>query len=206
MGITAIKPLSIILTGDENWHDWIELVQTTADTANIWHYINPANANAKVLLEALKEPKYTDVHKAIDADTPVTFSDLTANEAQEYQHLQKDYKEIDKALRDMRAIIQASVHQNLFTHTKNCPKARDMLLNLKAEYCANPIIRERQLLAQYHKYKSISPNESIDKWLQNWKEAYIKCKEINASEVDNDKPLFDLIEALKSRMPGFYNV
>jgi hypothetical protein len=39
MGITAIKPLSIILTGDENWHDWIELVQTTADTVTALDFL-----------------------------------------------------------------------------------------------------------------------------------------------------------------------
>jgi hypothetical protein len=41
-----------------------------------------------------------------------------------------------------------------------------MLLKLKAEYCTNPIVRERQLLAQYNKLKTISPTEAIEGWLQ----------------------------------------
>src|ERR1700710_1730265 len=178
MGLTAIKPLSITLKGDENWHDCIELIQTTANTAKIWNYIDPANENAPVLLEALKEPTYATVHPATEAKPVVAFSDLTANEAQEFNLIRKDFREKEQALLDMRALIQASVEPALFTHTRNCPTARDMLLKLKAEYCANPIVRERQLLAQYTKLP----------------------------DVEGDRPLFDVIQALKPRMPGFYNV
>jgi hypothetical protein len=143
MGLTAIKPLSIILKGDENWYDWIELIQTTANTAKIWDYIDLTNENAAALYEALKEPTYVTVHLATTAKPVVTFSDLISNEAQEFNLIRKDFREKEQALLDMRALIQASVELALFMHTCNCLKARDMLLKLKAEYCANPIVRER---------------------------------------------------------------
>jgi hypothetical protein len=80
-----------------------------------------------------------------------------------------------------------------------------MLQNLKSQYCANAIVRERQLLAEYHKAKVLTTSESIDKWLQRWEAAYFKCKEIKASEVDRSKPFFDFIQAIQERVPGFHS-
>jgi hypothetical protein len=79
-----------------------------------------------------------------------------------------------------------------------------MLLNLRAEFEANREVRERQLLAKYHKAKKLSSTESLDNWIRNWETAYIRCKEINSSEVDGAKPLFDFIHAVQDRVPGFH--
>jgi hypothetical protein len=205
MGLTAIKPLAITLKGEENWYDWIELVHTTSNTARIWDYINPANEKAPQLLEALKEPIYTDVHPATQGQT-VTFADLSINEAQEFNLIRKDFREKEQALLDIRALIQASVEPALFTYTRNCPTAREMLLNLKAEFCASIAVRERQLQTLYNKLKTIQPNESIENWAKKWEDIYAKCKELNLPDIQGVRPLFDITNAIKSRMPGFYHV
>src|ERR1700709_324320 len=206
MGLTAIKPLAITLQGEENWYDWIELVHTTANTARIWDYINPANEAAPQLMQALKEPVYANVHPPTETTPTVVFSDLTTNEAQEFSQLRKDFREKEQALLDMRALIQASVELTLFTYTRNCSTARDMLLNLKAEFCVSPAVRERQLQAQYSKLRAISSNEAIENWAKKWEDIYAKCKELKLPETQGVRPLFDIVAAIKTRMPGFYNV
>lgn len=204
MASTSITPLTVILTGDENWHVWIALLKTRAIEAKVWEYINPSNEAGALLFTQLKEPTFEDVHSNRPEGRAITVSDLTTNEFTYFQSLQSKYERKESALARMSSLIQASIEKNLVTYTLNCPTARDMLLKLKAQYCANATVRERQLLAEYHKYKTISSSESIHKWIQNWEIAYTKCKEIDASEVDGSKPLFDFISAVQEHYPGFH--
>jgi hypothetical protein len=44
----STNQLSVILTGDENWHLSIELVKTKALETNIWQYINPTDLEPAV--------------------------------------------------------------------------------------------------------------------------------------------------------------
>jgi hypothetical protein len=206
MGLTAIKPLAITLKGEENWYDWIELIHTTSNTAKIWDYINPTNEAAPQLLQTLREPIYAHVHPPATEEATIAFSDLSVNEAQEFNLLRKDFREKEQALLDIRALIQASVEPALFTYTRNCATARDMLINLKSEFCASPAVRERQLQNQYNRLRTISPNESIENWTKKWEDIYAKCKELNLPDIQGTRPLFDIANAIKTRMPGFYNV
>ena len=204
MASSSITPLTVILTGDENWHVWIALLKTRAIEAKVWVYINPNNEEGSLLFTQLREPTLADVHQPQPAGSAITVSDLSTNEFTYFQSLQSKYEKKESALARMSSLIQASIEKNLVTYTLNCATARDMLLNLKAQFCANATVRERQLLAEYHKYKTISSTESIPKWIQNWEIAYTKCKEINASEVDGSKPLFDFISAIQEQLPGFH--
>lgn len=214
MGITSIKPLAVILTKDSDWYRWIALLETSAHTGKVWPYINPSNPEGVALLDSHKEPQYEDVHESATtapvsttttARTVVKFSDLTSEEAHEFQRLCTRYEARDQSLRDIGAVIQASIHENLFSHTMNCNSAREMLINLKAQVCASDAVRERQLIAEYNQLKTISPTESIETWIVNFQAIYNKCMEIKAPDVQGNRPQFDMIRALKSRMSGFYN-
>ena len=209
---STTTPLTVTLTGDSTWHIWVELLKTRALESDIWQYINPNTLDRDLpsLIQPI-EPTFQDVHLVPEGQS-VTVSDLTTIEYTHYQTLKFDYREDIKLYREkeramarMRSLIQASIDKSLITHTINCSSARDMLLNLKAQYCANAAVRERQLLAEYYKAKVLSTSELIENWLQNWEATYFKCKEINASEVDGSKPFFDFIHAVQERVPGFHS-
>jgi hypothetical protein len=209
----STNQLSVILTGDENWHLWIELVKTKALETNIWQYINPTDLEGAILTHIRPiEPTFETVHlRPQGSQVPIVLADLSPIEYAHYQELKHDYRDSlkdyikkEEALAKMRTLIQNSIQSELITHTLNCPLARDMLLNLRAEFEANRVVRERQLLAKYHKAKRLSTTESIDNWIRSWETAYIRCKEINSSEVDGAKPLFDFIHAVQDRVPGFH--
>jgi hypothetical protein len=209
----STNQLSVILKDDENWHLFIELVKTKSLESNTWRYINPADLEGAILTHTRPiEPIFETVHpRPQGSQVPIVLADLSPIEYAHYQELKHDYRDslkeyikTEEALAKMRTLIQNSVKTELITHTLNCPTARDMLLNLRAEFEANREVRERQLLAKYHKAKKLSSTESLDNWIRNWETAYIRCKEINSSEVDGAKPLFDFIHAVQDRVPGFH--
>ncbi|MDX6295896.1 MAG: hypothetical protein QOH50_5108, partial [Kribbellaceae bacterium] len=209
----STNQLSVILTGDENWHLFIELVKTKSLESNTWRYVNPAALVEAILAHTRPiEPTFETVHpRPQGSQVPIVLADLSPIEYAHYQELKHDYRDslkeyikTEEALAKMRTLIQNSVKSELITHTLNCPTARDMLLNLRAEFEANREVRERQLLAKYHKAKRLSATESLENWIRNWETTYIRCREINASEVDGAKPLFDFIHAVQDRVPGFH--
>jgi hypothetical protein len=207
----STNQLSVILTGEENWHLFIELVKTKALESNTWRYCDPSSLELPTHTRPI-EPTFETVHpRPQGSQIAIVLADLSPIEYAHYQELKHDYRDslkdyikTEEALAKMRTLIQNSIRSELITHTLNCPLARDMLLNLRAEFEANRIVRERQLLAKYHKAKELSTTESIDNWIRNWETAYIRCKEINSSEVDGAKPLFDFIHAVQDRVPGFH--
>ena len=207
----STNQLSVILSGEENWHLFIELAKTKALESNSWQYCDPSSLEDPIPTKPV-EPTFEMVHpRPQGSQIAIVLADLSPIEFALFQELKHDYRDDMKdyikkkeALAKMRTLIQNSIKAELITHTLNCPTAKDMLLNLKAEFEANKEVRERQLLSKYHKAKKLSATESIDNWIRSWETAYIRCKEINASEVDGAKPLFDFIHAVQDRVPGFH--
>jgi hypothetical protein len=148
----STNQLSVILTGDENWHLFIELVKTKSLESNTWRYINPAALMEAILTHTRPiEPTFETVHpRPQGSQVPTVLADLSPIEYAHYQELKHDYRDslkeyikTEEALAKMRTLIQNSVKSELITHTLNCPTARDMLLNLRAEFEANRVVRER---------------------------------------------------------------
>ena len=105
----------------------------------------------------------------------------------------------------MATLIKNSVKQTIISFTYGCKDAREMLLNLKAQFCANPTVRKRRLVQEYRDACKITETANINTWIQSWEIAYQRCREVKAPEVDGDKPLFDIVLALQERVPSFYS-
>ncbi|MCJ1423965.1 hypothetical protein MMC29_001852 [Sticta canariensis] len=60
---TSAKVTSIILTGPDDWDEWIGVIQTKAEAAEIWPFIDPSITECEELptLEKRKVPSPADV-------------------------------------------------------------------------------------------------------------------------------------------------
>lgn len=125
MASTSITPLTVILTSDENWHVWIQRLETRATETDVWKYIDPAVKETELpKLTVPVEPTLSSVHQPTN-NTPVTISDLTPIEYSNFQELRAEYREElriyrnkEASLAGMRPLIQASIYQDLITHTE----------------------------------------------------------------------------------------
>ena len=99
-----------------------------------------------------KEPTYSDIKPPAADKPPTEYEDLSQGQISRFNYqltrflnAEKRFLVQEQALLDIRARIQASVSTDAFIHTTKCPRAYDMLTNLKVKYCPNSRQREQQL-------------------------------------------------------------
>ena len=68
---TSATVTSIILTGPDDWNEWIEIIQTKAEAADIWPFIDPSIAESEEL-PTLERPKVPSLAEIIAERTRLT--------------------------------------------------------------------------------------------------------------------------------------
>ena len=196
----------------DDWYLFIELVESEALKHKIWEFINPGTLEAELpKLTMPKEPTYSDIKPPV-ADKPLTeYEDLNPGQISRFNYqltrflnAEKRFLVQEQALLDIRARIQASVSTDAFIHTTKCPRAYDMLSNLKVEYCPNSRQREQQLRDKYRALNTLTSTEEVEPWIHKWESVVKHCQEINLPDTQNDRPQHDFVRATRDRYPAFY--
>jgi hypothetical protein len=157
--------LAIILTDQNQWIKWLELVKTAASERQVWQFINPAtSADDLPILEMPEKPRPSDVSPPTNtagdliADPTeaqllaVRYKSLDDNEREEYRQMQRDYEyervKYDRcyeALAKISTRIQSSVHVDKMHYTYNCDLVYKMLLKLRKRFAPTDTICEQEL-------------------------------------------------------------
>ena len=202
----STQRVAIILTGPTDWDEWIKIIKTKAKAAKIWEFMNPDTAKTDLpTLEEPAFPKPTDVNAA-----KTTFATLSADEKEELQALRHEYKRQSKqyelqeaALGNLRIYIQESILRTYLTYTFDCEMPYDMLVALKQQIASTNCAWKIELQNQYQKLIKPLRSQSIDFYLQEWEKIYTQCKKLKLPDVDENRPLFDFLNAISTISPGF---
>ena len=102
---------SIILTGPNDWDEWLEVVKTKAEAGKVWKYVDPSKPKDEETLTRPEVPKAKDVNPAKS-----TISELTPDELDELKLLRYDFKHQlqlyerqDAALSTLKSFIQETI-------------------------------------------------------------------------------------------------
>jgi hypothetical protein len=215
MSSTSNIKLSIILKGEENWHEYIDGAETVGRKSDIWDYINPNTP--RLALPALltpTEPQFEDVCPRPEGSTdPITLNDLNANQLSRFNFLisqfnikEKKYYAKKALIDDMRYQIQQTVQVEHFVYTTGCETTYDILVNLKKRFEPSTTIRERQLIREYNALKRLDATTQIEPWLMQWDVIVRKCQRIGLPETQGSRPSFDFIESIQDRFPTFFSI
>jgi len=143
---------SIILTSQSDWEEWLEILKTNANGAEIWPFVDPSTA--KDDLPELKEP---DVPMASDVNPDKTrIAELTPDEREELSFLRFIHKrrlaQFDRSKAALGALavhIQETVSRTYLTYTFGCETAHDMLVSLRRRAAPTDQARRIELLNRY---------------------------------------------------------
>ncbi len=80
--------ITVILTGPNDWDEWIEVVKTKAEAGKIWEYVDPSKEKGDVM--SLSRPEIP-MAKDVNPDKN-TMAGLTPEEQDELKLLCFDYK------------------------------------------------------------------------------------------------------------------
>jgi len=201
--------VSVILSRPTDWDEWIEIVKTKAMGNKIWEYVDPSTL--KDNLSILNEPT---IPRAGDVNPQKpTVDKLDANELEELKLLRYDYKRQiaayerkDAALGSLRSFIQETISRAYLPYTFKCDTPYDMLTALKTRVAPTDQARKMELIKRYRKLVKAPKSQDIYIWLQEWEKVYTECKELNLPDVDDNRSLFDFLNAISTISPEFANV
>src|SRR5271170_1633720 len=81
-----------------------------------------------------------------------------------------------------------------------------MLVALKQRVAPADQVRKIELINQYQKLKEAPDSQNLDTWLQQWEKTYKECKQLKLPDVQDDRPLYDFLNAISGIAPEFANV
>jgi hypothetical protein len=85
---SVIQRTTVILSGSNDWDEWLEVIKTKAEARKVWEFVNPALAK-----EDLKKLTQPEIPKAKDINPEkTTVAELTDVELDELKLLQYDFK------------------------------------------------------------------------------------------------------------------
>ena len=106
----------------------------------------------------------------------------------------------------LRSFIQETITRTYLTYTFNCDTPHDMLVALKQRVVPTDQARKIELINQYQKLKKASGGQNLDTWLQQWEKAYKECKQLKLPDAEDNRLLYDILNAISGIAPEFANV
>ena len=106
----------------------------------------------------------------------------------------------------LRSFIQETITRTYLTYTFDCDTPHDMLVALKQRVAPTDQARKIELISQYQKLKNTPDSHNLDTWLQQWEKMHKECKQLGRPDVEDDRPLYDFLNAISGIAPEFANV
>ena len=188
---------SIILTGPNDWDEWLEVVKTKAEAGKVWKYVDPSKPKDEETLTRPEVPKAKDVNPAKS-----TISELTPDELDELKLLRYDFKHQlqiyerqDAALSTLKSFIQETISQTFLPYTFKKESTYDVLVALWQRVAPTDRAKKLELTQRYAKLKKAPKSHNIEAWLQSWEQTYTECKELKLPIVEDNLPLYDFLYA-----------
>ena len=125
---------TIILTGPNDWDEWLEVIKTKAEAGKVWEYVDPSQEKDKLkTLNRPEVPKAKDVNPAKN-----TISELTPDELDELKLLRYDFKHClqlyerqDTALSTLKSFIQETISRPFLSYTFKKESTYEVLVSLR---------------------------------------------------------------------------
>jgi hypothetical protein len=206
---SSVQRTTIILTGPNDWDEWLEVIKTKAEAGKIWEYVNPA-----VPKESLKVLTRPEVPKPKDVNPQKnTIAELTADELDELKLLRYNFKHQlqlferqDVALSTVKALVQETISRIFLTYTFKKESTYDVLIALRQRVAPTDRARKLELSQRYGRLKKAPRSQNVEAWLQSWEQTYTDCKELKLPVVEDNLPLYDLLSAVAEIAPEFSSV
>jgi hypothetical protein len=178
--------------------------QDEAERGEVWRFIDPAIAKDELL--SLTEPTIPTSQDVNPDKTSLAQLDDDEKEELRFQRLPRKIATFDRqkaAIITLHSFIQERITRTYLTYTFNYDTPHDMLVALKQRVVPTDQARKIELINQYQKLKKAPRGQNLDTWLQK---TYKECKQLKLPDVEDNRPLYDFLNAISGTAPEFANV
>ena len=194
----APSVVGVILDVPADWDEWIAMIKANALDMDVWAHMDSTQKNEPALPIKPKEPTPIEV-RANSTLLTLTGEDLSKYRIlrDEYKTNLAEYKEKDHAITEVKKLIRKTVSRRNLIHLEDKSTAYQMLQALQTRLAPTDRARKIDLTRQYNELKRTPKTQSIDVWLQRWEKIYVDAVRINLPDVQDERPLYDFLSAIK---------
>jgi hypothetical protein len=196
---TVIKS-SIILESPADWHEWMIVINLKAESGEIKQLIDPDLTTEPIPLKEPDRPNPSDIKEGV-----TTTVALTAVEREEYRFRREDYKielvryrQQREALNSLKDFIITSVARQHLSYLEEKTTVYQMLTALKKRVAPTDRARKMELARKYRDLQRGAVNQQPDRWLLDWEKTYADAERLKLPEVQEERPLYDFLNAIRS--------
>lgn len=211
---------TLILTGPSNYLDWIHAVKSKAVQRDVWPYINPdLDDQTRLVLTEPIAPEATEfaspavLATATERQSPVRYSELTSPQRTDYQFaftqyqaLLKTYQTKTKSIADIHDWVTSNISAKCRTYISRSVTLAEVLAKLKSRIQPTDQGHKLATIQTYARAKILAKNTKIEDWIDRWEDALEKATLLDLPEVQEDRPIYDFLEAIRPINPHFYQV
>ena len=198
--------INLILNQPSDWTQWFFIIQDTAKTNEVWQYIDPSLKKDKLpKLEPPSRPTPRDV-----LPTATSIAKLDPNQLITYNQLYSEYKDDlrihqrqKQALNDISNYIVRTTSVAYLPLIDGLDTVYERLQALKKALAPTTSGRKHDVLMQYTALKAYDTTQSIDKWLNSWRNVYKLAEQLDLPDVQGFRPHYDFVRAIKPISSSF---
>ena len=198
--------INLILDKPSDWIQWFFIIQDTAKTNEVWQYIDPSKKKDKL-------PKLEPPHRPVPADVlpnATKIAQLDQIKLTAYNQLYAEYKDDlriyekqKQAINGISNYIVRSTSVAYLPLIDGLDTVHERLQALKTALAPTTSGRKHDVLIQYTALKAYDTTQSIDKWLNNWRNVYKLAEQLKIPDVQGFRPHYDFIRAIKPISSSF---
>lgn len=195
---------NVVLRDPSDWDEWIAVVKSRARYTNISSAIDFEKKEKPVQPTEPARPTLHQFHANATA-----LSVLTPEQEKDYKlayELWKQdtltYRAQILALQDIQNFIMKSIDKKHIRYA-NQETVWDALVSLKQRLAPTDRARKYELSKQYQELQKGPKGQQTEKWIQEWEKVLSDAEKLQLAEVQDDKPLYDFLNAVRGINPGF---
>jgi hypothetical protein len=206
MTTTSESKVNLILSQPSDWTQWFFIIQDTAKTNEVWKYIDPSKKKDKLpTLEPPKRPTAADVRPMATSLTQLE-QDQFAIYNQLYTEYKDDlriYQKQKQAINDISNYIVRTTSVAYLPLIDDLDTVYKRLKALKKALAPTTSGRKHDVLIQYTALKAYNTTQSINKWLNSWRNVYKLAEQLELPDVQGFRPHYDFVQAIKPISSSF---
>ena len=191
--------INLILNKPSDWIQWFFIIQDTAKTNKVWQYIDPSKKDELPNLEPPKRTTPADV-----LPTATSIAQLDQHQLTAYNQLYAEYKDDlrvhqkrEQAINDISNYIVRSTSVAYLPLIDGLDTVHERLQALKNTLAPTTSGQKHDVLIQYKALKAYNERQSIDKWLNSWRNIYKLAEQLELPDVQGFRPHYDFVQAIK---------
>ncbi len=206
MTTSTESKINLILDKPSDWIQWFFIIQDTAKTNRVWQYIDPSKKKDELpKLEPPKRPTPADI-----LSTATSIAQLNQHQLTAYNQLYAEYKDDlrihekqEQAINGISNYIVRSTSVAYLPLIDGLDTVHERLQALKTALAPTTSGRKHDVLIQYTALKAYNTTQSIEKWLNNWRNVYKLAEQLKLPDVQGFRPHYDFVRAIKPISSSF---